>query len=280
MIIFNGKKISDKILKDLKNQIRKLKKKPVLIIIYVGKNSETELYIKNKRAAAKKIGLTVFCYRFKENVKEEEIIEKIKKNNEYPSVDGIIVQLPLPKKFDTDKIINSVDFRKDVDGFHRFNRELLKKNKPCFYPVLPEAIMIALNSAPKNLRKKKIVALVNSDIFGRTLKDFFLKAGIEVKCLIGERNLSLLKSADVVISVRGKPLFIKGEMIKKDAILIDAGIKLINGKLRGDIDRESVIEKASFLTPVPGGIGPLTVALLLNNVFLAAKNYGSGNKQT
>lgn len=145
--------------------------------------------------------------------------------------------------------------------------------------------MIALNSSLlsgldiKNFRKKKIIALVNSDIFGQTLKDFFRKTKIEIKCLVGKTNLPLLKSADIVISVRGNPSFIKGEIIKKKAVLIDAGIKLVNGKLKGDIDRESVAQKASFLTPVPGGIGPLTVALLLNNVFLAAKNYGFRNQR-
>lgn len=270
MKTFNGKKFSEEILRNLKNQIRKLKRKPVLIIIYVGKNSETELYIKNKRAAAKKIGLKVFCYRFKEDAEEKEIIEKIKKNNEYPSVDGIIVQLPLPKKFNTDKIINSISPRKDVDGFHLVNRRLLKEKKPYFYPVLPAAIMIALNSASKNLERKKIVALVNSDVFGQTLKDFFLKAGNDIKLLVGKINLPLLKSADVIISARGNPGFIKEEIIKKNVILIDAGIRLINGKLKGDVDKESVAQKAYFLTPVPGGIGPLTVALLLRNVYLAA----------
>ncbi len=272
MKIFNGKKFAEEILKDLKSKIKKEKKKPVLTIIYVGKNPESELYIKNKRIAAKRIGVIVFCYRFKEGVKEEEIIEKIKKLNRYPSVDGIIVQLPLPKKFDTNKVINSVSPKKDVDGFHRINRALLKKDNPYFFPVLPSAILTALKSASRDFKKKNIIALVNSDIFGKTLKSFFEKEGIKVKYFLRKKGVeSKLKSADIIISVCGKTHFIKGEMIKEKTILIDAGIRIINKKLVGDVDRKGVTGRASFLTPVPGGIGPLTVALLLRNVYSASK---------
>lgn len=277
MKIFNGNKISEKILKDLKKKIAKERKSPALAIILIGENPESKLYIRNKKAAAEKINLKVLSYKFKDDIGEKKLIGKIKELNENPGVNGIIVQLPLPKKLNTDKIINSIEPKKDVDGFHRVNRQLLKSSKPYFFPVLPAAILIALNSATGNLKNKKIVASVNSDIFGEVLKDFFKKAGIRINYSIGEKNISLLKSADVIISVRGRPHFIKGEMIKKNVILIDAGIKLVNGKLKGDVDRESVAEKVSFLTPVPGGIGPLTVALLLRNVCLAFQNYDSRN---
>lgn len=272
MQIFNGKKFAEEILKDLKNKIRKRKKKPVLTIIYVGKNPESDLYIKNKRIAAKKIGVIVFCYKFKESVKEEKIIDKIKKLNRYPSVDGIIVQLPLPKKFNTSRIINSISPEKDVDGFNKVNRSLLKKSSPYFFPVLPLAISTALKSASKNFKKKSTITLVNSDIFGKTLKDFFDKKGVKVEYFLRKKGVkSKLKSADIIISVCGKPNLIKGEMVKEKAILIDAGIRIVKKKLVGDVDKKSVAEKASFLTPVPGGIGPLTVALLLKNVYLASK---------
>jgi 5,10-methylene-tetrahydrofolate dehydrogenase/methenyl tetrahydrofolate cyclohydrolase len=272
MKIFNGKKEIEKILKDLKAKIKKGKKKPVLKIFYIGKNSGSDLYIKNKKIVAKKIGIVVFCYRFKENAKENDIIDKIKLNNKYPSVDGIIVQLPLPKKFNTERIINSLNPKKDVDGFHEINRKLLKNNRQYFEPVLPHAISIVLKSALRNLKGKKIIALVNSDIFGQTLKNFFENKKIKIKYIISKKISEIkssLKSADVIISACGNPRFIKGEMIKKGAILIDAGINFINGKLLGDVDRESVVKKASFLTPVPGGIGPFTVALLLKNVYKA-----------
>ena len=278
MKIFNGKKISEKILENLKKKIAREKKSPVLAIILIGENPESKLYIKNKKAAAENINLKVLCYKFKKNAEESQLIKKIKDLNENSRINGIIVQLPLPEKFNTDKIINSIEPKKDVDGFHRVNRGLLKDNKPYFFPVLPSAILIALNSITKNFKNKKIVALVGSDIFGETLRDFFKRAGIKIKYSVEEKITSLLKLADIIISVRGEPCFIKGEMIKENVILIDAGIRLVKGKLRGDVDRESVAGKASFLTPVPGGIGPLTVALLLNNVFLSAKNYGFRNQ--
>jgi methylenetetrahydrofolate dehydrogenase (NADP+)/methenyltetrahydrofolate cyclohydrolase len=271
MKIFNGKKFAEGILKDLKIKIKK-GKNPVLAIIYVGENPESEVYIKNKRIAAKKVGIAIFCYRFKESTEEEEIIEKIKKLNRYPSVDGVIVQLPLPNKFDTDRIINSINPEKDVDGFNKVNRDLLKKNKSRFLPVLPLAILTVLKSASQNFKKKDIIALVNSDIFGKTLKDFFDKKGVRIKYFLKKKGVgSKLKSADIIISVCGEPGFIKGEMIKEKAFLIDAGIRIIKKKLVGDVDRKSVTGKVSFLTPVPGGIGPLTVALLLKNVYLASK---------
>jgi len=276
MKIFNGKKEAEKILKDLKKKIEEEGKKPVLSIICVGKNPESELYIKNKKTSAKKVGIIVFCYRFDDGAKEEEIIRKIEKLNRYPSVHGIIVQLPLPKKFNTDKIINSVIPEKDVDGFHRINRELLKEGKSFFSPVLPSALSVSLKKAIGNSREKKIVALTNSDIFGETLKIFFEEEGIKIKYLVGDPGLDL-KKADVVISVCGKPNFIKENMIKTGAILIDAGIRVIEGKIIGDIDKESVKDKASFLSPVPGGIGPLTVAFLLKNTYSALKNYDTRN---
>jgi methylenetetrahydrofolate dehydrogenase (NADP+) / methenyltetrahydrofolate cyclohydrolase len=269
MKIFDGKKEAEKIFKNLKDRI---KNKPVLIIIYIGNNAQSELYIKRKRIAAKKIGATIFCYRFKENAKEKDIIAKIEKNNNYSSVDGIIVQLPLPDKFNADRIINSINSKKDVDGFNNINRNLLKKGNPYFFPVLPSAIFTALKLSSQDFKSKKIIALVNSDIFGKTLKDFFAKEGIRIKYFLRKKIIkSALKKADVIISACGEPGFIKGEMIKDKVILIDAGISFVNNKPRGDVDRQSVERKASFLTPVPGGIGPLTVALLLKNVYKASK---------
>ncbi len=275
MRIFNGKKIADKILEDLKEKISKERILPTLAVIYVNSNPESELYIRKKRETSKEIGIRFFCYVFKKTEKEEKIIERIRKLNSSPVIDGIIVQLPLPKGFNTEKIIEAIDPKKDVDGFHKKNRELLKKGRPYFFPVLPQAIFLALKKVRK--KRKKILALVNSDIFGKTLEEFLKKKRIKVKYLIFKKKdfpkiKKELKKADIIISVLGKPFFLKGEMIKKGVALIDGGIRVLEkGKIKGDVDRESVKEKASFLTPVPGGIGPLTVALLLKNVYLSAK---------
>ena len=278
MKIFNGKKEAEKILSDLKKRIKKLKVFPKLAVIFIDGNKASKLYIKKKKEAGKKVGIGVKLFKFKKTAAQKDIVEKIKNLNQASSIQGIIVQLPLPEKFNTGKIIETIDPKKDVDGFHRINRSLLKKGQPYFFPVLPQVILIALKGAAKSYENRKISALVNSEIFGKTLKDFLKRKSIKINYILA-KNLSLskikekLKSADVIISVCQKPKWIKGEMIKKGAILIDGSIALRNKeKLWGDVDRKSVAGKASFLTPVPGGLGPLTVALLLRNVYLAAKN--------
>ena len=282
MKIFNGKKISENILDGLKKKITKEKISPTLGVIFIGKNPESKLYLKNKKKAADKIGVKIISYNFNENIEEETIIDRIKKLNHTPLINGIIVQLPLPKKFNTNKIIDSIDPKKDVDGFTKTNRRLLKINKQYFAPVLPSAILIALKYSSKNLKRKNIIIFVNSDIFGQTSENFFKNKKIKIKYFVTKKYSlseikSKIKSADIIISVYGKPGFIKAKMIKENVILIDAGIKITKGKLMGDFDRKSVEKKASFLTPVPGGIGPLTVALLLNNLYLAAKKNGFRN---
>lgn len=262
--IFDGKSKAEKILFDLEKKIKKSKIKPALAVISVGSDPASRLFIKNKKKAARKTGIRIFHYNFKVNAREKDILDKIKMLNNDPRVDGIIVQLPLPMKFKTGKIIGSIDAKKDIDGFNK---------KTLFYPPLISAIFIALDDAVKNIKKKNIIALVNSDFFGKTLKFFLGEKGIRITCLKNEKQFKI-KSADILITVLGRPGIIKGEMLKDKVVLIDAGI-VVKGKNRviGDIDRETVKNKASFLTPVPGGIGPLTVALLLKNAYLASKKY-------
>lgn len=262
MRIFNGKRIAEKILLDLKKRIKKGRVKLKLAVISVGQDPASKLFIRNKKRAAEEVGIKVLYYKFKKNNREKEIIQKIKKLNADSSVNGIIVQLPLPKGFNTKKIVDMVDPKKDVDGFGKMS---------AFSPVLPSAILIALKMAIKRPRNKKIIALVNSDIFGKTLKLFLRKEGIKIS-YSKDRKSPKINEGDIIITVLGVPKLIKGEMIKDRAVLIDGGITVIGrNKVVGDIDRKSVAQKASFLTPVPGGIGPLTVALLLKNVYLASK---------
>lgn len=286
MKIFNGKKEAEKILADLKKKIKREGKKPKLAVILVGENPASRLYVKLKKSAGEKIGLEVIEIKFKKNVLEKEIIKRIKEFNLDKSIQGIIVQLPLPSGFKTEKIIEAIDPKKDVDGFHPVNRALLKNGKPYFYPVLPLAILTALKKSGKNLKNKKILALVNSNIFGRVLSDFLKRNGLRIRYILFSELQGLflrgglrkgspafrqrqIKEADVLITVFSRPNFIKGSMIKKGAVLIDAGFIKRKGKSFGNIDKESVADKAAWLSPVPGGVGPLTVALLLRNVFLA-----------
>lgn len=273
MEIFNGKREAHEILLDLKKKIVKENLRPKLSIILVGKDKPSRIYVALKKKAGKKIGIQVKVFRFKESVKEKNVIGQIVSLNEDESVHGILIQLPLPKKFNTDKIINRIDPRKDVDGFHGENRKLLKRGIPYFYPVLPLALFYTLERAAKKLKKKKITAIVNSILFGETLKYFFQRRELKICYFLRDKiDIKILKNSDVIISVCGLPGLINSTMIKKKAILIDAGITYGRGKrVIGDADMKSVKNKASFLTPSVGGIGPLTVAFLLRNVYLGAK---------
>ncbi|HXK32311.1 MAG TPA: bifunctional 5,10-methylenetetrahydrofolate dehydrogenase/5,10-methenyltetrahydrofolate cyclohydrolase [Candidatus Paceibacterota bacterium] len=263
MKIFDGKKQADKILSDLRKRVKKERIKLKLAVISAGKDAASEVFIRNKKKAAERIGIKVLHYKFNSQVKEKRLLSKIENLNQDNGIAGIIVQLPLPSKLNAKKITEKIDFRKDVDGFQKKTR---------FSPPLISAILNVLKSLSGNLKSKKIIALVNSDFFGNVLKSSLKKEKIKISYLKNKKS-SEIKSADIVISVCGFPNYIKGDMIKKGAVLIDGGIVVLkNGKVVGDVDRKSVSGKAGFLTPVPGGLGPLTVALLLKNVYYAAKH--------
>ena len=278
MKLFDGKKVAQKILKELARDIKSAKITPKLAIIFVGNDEASRLYVKLKKDTAQKVGINIEEYNFSTQASHEKIIAQIEKLNQDEKVHGIIVQLPLPATMNADDIISAIDPKKDVDGFHKENQKLLEKGKPCPIPVLPMAILVAIKQAlKKKMVGKKALALVNSETFGRVLKIILEKEGIKTEFL--ERNTCLifgaekrLKETDILISVCGCPKMIKGDMIKEDAVLIDVGItRYHDGKVVGDVDRKSVESKAAFLTPTPGGIGPVTVALLLRNVFLASR---------
>lgn len=278
MVIFNGKKEAENILLDIKEKILEKKIQPVLNIIFVGEDSSSKLFIKNKKKAAKRIGIIVNCYKFKEDVLEDEIVKKIEEFNSDDLVDGIIVQLPLPKKLNTNLILSKVDPKKDVDGFHKINRDMISRGEnPYFNPPLPSAVLLALKASAKDFKGKKVLVVANTNIFGETVRNFLKKEGIKASFVLKKKNHFLdigarLRAADVVVTVCGCVKQLKGEMIKEGAILIDGGIIVLsNGKVVGDVDKKSVLKKVSFLSPVPGGLGPLTVAFLLKNVYLAAK---------
>ncbi|MGB9743162.1 MAG: tetrahydrofolate dehydrogenase/cyclohydrolase catalytic domain-containing protein [Minisyncoccales bacterium] len=267
MVIFNGKKIAHQLLVNLKKKIKKEKVEPVLAVISVGEDLSSKVFIRNKKRAAKQVGVKIRHYHFNQKIRQEKIVNLIKKLNKDKSINAIIIQLPLPKKFSAAKVIGLISPAKDVDGFNKNSH---------FQPPLILAILTALKRASslKELKKKKIVALVNSEIFGQTLKLYLQKEGLRVNYLKRPFNyrLSRLRSADVIITVCGQPGLIKGEMIKAGVILIDGGIIVLpNKQVIGDIDQTGVRKKAQFLTPVPKGLGPLTIAYLLKNVYEASK---------
>jgi len=263
MKIFDGKKAAAEIINELSRKISKEKIAPKLAIISVSPDKASKLYMRNKKRAARQAGIKISSFNFSAAASENAIIKKIEHLNRDDSVHGIIVQLPLPKRFNTDKIISKISSQKDVDGF---------KEDSLLAPVLPSAIFFCLKKAGVG-GGKKILALVNSKLFGEVLKSFLKGKGLKMEyALLAEIPIEKMKKADVLILVCGCPGFIKDDMIKDGAVIIDAGITMKGKKVLGDMDKESAKGKASFFTPVPGGVGPLTVALLLKNVYLAYGN--------
>jgi len=268
MKLLEGKKISKKILDDLKKKINQQKTKPGLAVVLVGEDKASETYVRLKEKAAKKVGIRFFKFKFSKNVSEKEITEKIKELNADKKIAGIIVQLPLPKKFQTQKIINSISLSKDVDGF------LAQKNSAALQPVFPGAIIKMIESSKVNLKNKKAVIIANSKIFGETMQEALKRKKMESEYVLSKeikQKINKIQKADIVISAVGKINLIKGEMIKKGVIIVDGGIVKKNGKTFGDVDFESAAKKAAFISPVPGGVGPVTIACLLENVYLASK---------
>ncbi len=283
MKLINGTKIARKITSGLKKEIGKLKSKPHLAVILVGNDAASKLYVSLKEKKAAEIGVAFSKHLFSPSVDAGEVVNLIKELNEDEKVSGIIVQLPLPPFFDPDKIINTIAPEKDVDGFCEKNRKnLLAGKELTLKPVLPQAFLEILRSVKIKLAGKKVAAVVNSEIFGKTLAAVFEQENARCDYLVKKVCLDkgledFLREADVVISATGCPGLIKGGMIKQGATLLDAGVSREGKKTRGDVDAQSVEKKAAYLTPTPLGVGPVTVAMLLANVFLAFKNKNGGN---
>ena len=274
MKIINGRKIADGILEELKKQIQEKAIKPCLGVVLVGNNPASHLYVNKKEEAAQKVGIEIKKKVLSQDVSEEDILRVINQFNQDNQINGILVQMPLPRGINSDKIIKAIDLEKDVDGF-------LPESK--FDSPFILAIEKALKATGENLNNKKAIALVNSDVFGKRLVKFFSKRELELKYVILSQQakdlngidsslmLRMTRDADIIITALGKPGIIKANMIKQDAILIDGGISKKNGKILGDIDKESIKEKAKWLSPVPRGLGPITVAFLLKNLIWNTK---------
>lgn len=271
--IIDGKAVAEKILLALKGQIAKLNRPPGLAVILIGDDPASQLYVKNKKKACEKTGIIFHSYfcggKFCPDVTEKQILEMIDFLNNDPTIDGIIVQLPVPKKFDTKKIINRILPAKDVDGFQPENQK-----RHFLIPPLIQAVAAALTATKENLKGKTAVVVAKNPILSEPLKKSLENQGLKVEVVKPDKKLTeKTKSADVLIVVVGQKQLIKKSMVKPDAIVIDIGTNLIGkNKWAGDVEPK-VAEVALWLTPVPGGIGPLTVAYLLKNTFeLAQKN--------
>lgn len=266
--IIDGKQIAADIREKLKQKIARLPVAPQLAIVLVGNDEPSLIYVRNKQKAAAQIGLQSQLYHMDEDTSEEELLNVIAKLNADKQINGIIVQLPLPKQLNTNRIINAISPLKDVDGFHPYNTGMLQNNEqPYFIAATPLGVMKLIKSVNQNLSGKNVVLIGASLIVGRPLATLLLNQECTVSITHAQtKNIKeLTTKADILVAACGVAKLVKADWIKENAILIDVGINRDSGKLCGDIDFEDVKEKAGAITPVPGGVGPMTIAMLLSN---------------
>ena len=275
-IIIDGKKIAKKVREQVKKQVCELSIKgikPKLAVIMVGEDMASKVYVKNKRKACNEVGIQYEEFILNENIEMDELLELIKNLNERKDIHGILLQSPIPEHLDIYKAFETIDFKKDVDGFNPVNIGRLAFNRPTFISCTPYGVIKLLEEYNINLKGANVVILGRSNIVGKPLAQCLLNKDATVTiCHSNTTNIEeITKNADILISAIGKPNFVKEHMIKDGSVIIDVGINRIETKIVGDIDFKNVEKKASYITPVPGGVGPMTIAMLLNNVVIAAK---------
>lgn len=276
MKLIDGRKQANDIKEKLKKKISTLKEQgviPGLAIILVGHDPASEIYVKNKIKTCDELGICTLLYRFTEESSEKEIIAQIKDLNEDDGIDGILIQSPLPAIFNEDKIISYVDPKKDVDGFGINNLGALLSNNELIIAATPLGILKMLENESVSLEGKNVVVVGASRIVGRPMATLLLNRGATVTiCHNKTKNLKgITSNADILIVAIGQAKFITSDFVKEGAVVIDVGINRIDNHLYGDVDFDSVSKKASLITPVPGGVGPMTIVMLLSNVVDVAK---------
>lgn len=294
MNLIDGKRVSEEIKLEIKAEIDELsqrgKRVPGLVVILIGDNPASESYVKNKAKSCTEIGMKSVLERRDANCTENELLDLIYSYNENPEFDGILVQLPLPKHIDEKKIINAVSPKKDVDGFHPVSVGNLVIGVDTFFPCTPAGIQELLKRYDINPSGKHVVVVGRSNIVGKPIANMlfqkkpFANAVVTI-CHTGASDLSLYtKQADILIAAAGVPEFIKGDMVREGCVVIDVGINRVEDasrktgyRLTGDVDFASVAPKSSFITPVPGGVGPMTIAMLLSNTL---KSYHLSEKES
>jgi len=274
--IIDGKKISKTILLKVQKEVVTLSKKkivPGLAIIQVGENPASNIYVRKKLKTAKKLGFNALHIKLTEKVSFKKIKSKIRSLNQNKKINGMIVQMPLPKHLDPWEVMALIDFEKDVDGFSFQNQGRLFAGTPLFVPATPKGIITLIKSTKRAIKGKNCVVIGRSNIVGKPVSQLLLGENATVTvCHSKTKNLKFhTKNADILIAAVGKPKFVKASMVKKGAIVIDVGINKIGEKLFGDVDFEKIKKIASFITPVPGGVGPMTIASLLENTVTACK---------
>ncbi len=284
-MIIDGKKFAQELRNEIKKEIESIKKTrnatPGLTVILVGNHTPSEIYVRNKELSAKEVGITSEVIRFESSITQEKLIEVIHGLNKDKKVHGILVQLPLPPHINGSKIIEEIDPKKDVDGFHPVNVGNLSSGKDSLVPCTPLGSYLLIKNVQKNLTGLEALIIGRSNLNGKPMAQLLLKEDCTVT--IGHsktKNLKeLCQKADIVVAAVGRANLVKGDWVKEGAIVIDVGINREEDKTEkkgykivGDVEFDSVVKKARAITPVPGGVGPMTIACLLNNTLKAFKN--------
>ena len=276
MELIDGKKLASEIRADLKSKCDELKQKginPKFAVIMVGNNKASQIYVRNKSRAAEQVGIEFEEYLLDENIKQDELIKQIKKLNEDKTIHGILLQSPIPEHLDINEAFRTIAPEKDVDGFNPVNVGKLSLNQDTFVSCTPYGIMKMLDKYNIDLTGKNVVILGRSNIVGKPLIQCCLNKNATVTvCHSKTKDIKkYTKDADIIMVAVGKAKFLTDDMIKDGAVIIDVGInRNEDGKIIGDVDFENISKKASYITPVPGGVGPMTIAMLMNNVIKAA----------
>lgn len=275
MILLNGKEFSLKFKDNLKAKIENLKKKynvtPGLAVVIIGEDPASQIYVKNKILGAEYVGMKSFTVRLSEDISQSDAENEVLKLANNPEVDGIIVQLPLPKKFNTASILSKIPVEKDVDGLCSQNLGKLLVGEDALISCTPNGIIELLKGYNINFNGKHAVVIGRSNMVGKPISILLQKENATVTmCHSKTVNIeNYTKQADILVVAIGKDRFVTGNMVKDGAVVVDVGMNRVDGKLYGDVDFESVKDKASYITPVPGGVGPMTVTMLLYNSYVA-----------
>ena len=277
MKILDGKAVSLKVKESVKVRAEELKKfgvEPTLAVILVGEDKASQTYVRAKEKACNEYGIKSVAHRLSENTTQAELLALINVLNLDDSIHGILVQLPLPKHIDTNTVLAMIDPAKDVDGFHAVNVGKLVSGLDGFVPCTPLGVMEILKEYGIDVAGLNAVVIGRSNIVGKPMANLLLNASATVTITHSKtKNLKeICKNADLIVAAIGKPFFLKADMVKDGAVVVDVGInRLDDGRLVGDVDFDEVAPKCSYITPVPGGLGPMTIAMLLNNTILAAQ---------
>ncbi|MEK6691898.1 MAG: bifunctional methylenetetrahydrofolate dehydrogenase/methenyltetrahydrofolate cyclohydrolase FolD [Nitrospirota bacterium] len=281
--VLDGKAISEEIKAKIKVDVGRLKEKgvtPGLAVVLVGDNPASKVYVKNKQKACEAVGIYSEEHKLPEATTQEDLLSIVERLNKDSKIHGILVQLPLPKHIDSDTVLKAINPFKDVDGFHPYNVGMLMIGDPIFIPCTPYGIMKMIEHSGISVEGKTAVIVGRSNIVGKPVALLLMQKNATVTvCHSKTKDLDeVCRSADILVAAIGKPKIIKGNMVKEGAVIIDVGInRLDDGSLVGDVDYDEVSKKAGWITPVPGGVGPMTITMLLNNTLDAARRSTEGS---